>query len=1081
MPAENETVFRISTPGANEAIAVFEKLAEARARAAGAGGGDAFGSYGGGSVAASPAPFGGAPPAPGTLGSTYQAGGAQGIQEGLAQGMNGGGGQGGYSSYASITINANHVVIYASSMATVSPLAAPNYAGGQASQPPSGTLAMAPTPFGTAPNPTQGAPAAPGTGSPALNQGTVPPWGGGSQWANILGSAIQSPSVGGAFQTVVGGAMEMMPYLGTAFLVNQFAQQVVGANFAKETPRYQTETGLAVNRASGMYMTPSQQSDMLRLSDYRGQTAYERDWADFWGHLTFGWSKLGYETGTGRERDRIASIREANIGKNVAYERWSAVSGDPIERFTDLPDRLKIELERDKSRQKRFTPGSKMWGWLQTDIIDLEAKIRQNPDKLGEFYPEDFELGMAGMRYGDGGLAVAKSMWDDLNRTARINKDPAGTTRYEQSILGFGGSRIGYGYLPQIMSGHADLAQMEQDMIRAAAAQGDLDVLQQGRMTRPNANWSGAFNTARQSILNQFEGRMSGLGIDTNRANVALLGVTGFSSSMRAGLMRQADTDHLNLTRSLESQLRLAEAAGDKERAAELRAQVFQSRVSREQNLLGADSLEYQGRLSTLGSERIGVATAMQSAMFGSDPNAVAASYSADLSLASAEGGVYERMSRNPRLSPEDRLHYAALAGQKSTEVSFGIPRAAGQYAQGMEMGRIGLASSQVSGMRAWAGFYGSPEDAYRASMGEAGILDRQAGVLRGDLHGAYGPRTQQERLEIEKRLTDVMREHAMAVEGASRSYYGAQTALSSMTQSITGAVASNAFKIGVGGSGAAGFLGGSLDAAQGTLGAARQELANLEQSVRAAGGNPDRNDAVLAARQRVAQAEGGVINAGLSYASAPMSASMREEQAQAQFSVGVLGRFPGTYGSVRAGLMKQMGIYEHEAGEVDQLEKSLIAKKGSLTDEEKYQFNQRRRSLAMEQAGVFEQLSYGWESRLQSQMLGAPGSMAFINPALSFRAAIGAGVRNPHMGATGEDMPMFLRQAMLASSIAGSTGTPQGFGVTALTGARIVLDVPLPGGGRHSIPARIVENSNEVGTPGAQVEMFRRMPGLSQ
>ena len=216
-----------------------------------------------------------------------------------------------------------------------------------------------------------------------------------------------------------------------------------------------------------------------------------------------------------------------------------------------------------------------------------------------------------------------------------------------------------------------------------------------------------------------------------------------------------------------------------------------------------------------------------------------------------------------------------------------------------------------------------------------------------------------------------------------------------------------------------------------------------------------------------------------------PFSLGLRREENQTRFAIQALSAFPGQYGSIRNLLGKQMQGQEHQAHEIEARRNAHRAQYGGkLPDHLEFAYEQQLQQVALEQAGTFQQLSYGWESRLTSQMLGTPGSMAFLSPSMSFAAAIGNGVVNPHMGATQEQVPMFLRQASLISSLAGATGTAEGFGVTAMTGANsklfegmeITLRVPMPGGGMETIPASMtVKGSNQDTSPAATLEQIGR------
>jgi hypothetical protein len=113
----------------------------------------------------------------------------------------------------------------------------------------------------------------------------------------------------------------------------------------------------------------------------------------------------------------------------------------------------------------------------------------------------------------------------------------------------------------------------------------------------------------------------------------------------------------------------------------------------------------------------------------------------------------------------------------------------------------------------------------------------------------------------------------------------------------------------------------------------------------------------------------------------------------------------------------------------------------GALTPAAALQYQERLQQLGVQQAGAYQQLSYGWENRLMSTMIGSPGSFNLNGRGFALRdAVLFGGAVNPHFGSNRSNLPFFLQLAGLGnipSHFPGTTGPfdAPGFGVYGMPG----------------------------------------------
>ncbi len=163
-----------------------------------------------------------------------------------------------------------------------------------------------------------------------------------------------------------------------------------------------------------------------------------------------------------------------------------------------------------------------------------------------------------------------------------------------------------------------------------------------------------------------------------------------------------------------------------------------------------------------------------------------------------------------------------------------------------------------------------------------------------------------------------------------------------------------------------------------------------------------------------VTQARLGVAQSRTNLANVTIPVEMRERRSQSAYELQVLQNVPGAYGNIR---QVQQNRIQEIAEEMGLLEARLRDEGDNMTPEGRFQLRERIRGLGMEQAGAFQQLSFGWESRLTSQAVNAGGNFGFVaNVLASPMRAVMSGIANPHYGATPGTHLDYMRWAGLVS-----------------------------------------------------------------
>lgn len=395
------------------------------------------------------------------------------------------------------------------------------------------------------------------------------------------------------------------------------------------------------------------------------------------------------------------------------------------------------------------------------------------------------------------------------------------------------------------------------------------------------------------------------------------------------------------------------------------------------------------------------------------------------------------------------------------------VKRRPGDYLYSLGGAYTGLYGAQAGAAETRARLFGGPAEMYMAGLGQVGVLGREIGRTQGRLAGQYGVLSEQERVETQRQLVDLQRQYAEALQSTIRGFYAMNTQLSQTTAGIAGAREQRGVMLGVGGLPALGLAQSSYETLAAVARNRRQEANAIAREIKKTGRDPMQNQGYLDALLGAEQAETQATGAYLDRSNVPFSVGTRARMSALTYQADILQTVPGAAGSLRGTQLQILQGLQGQYAEVQQREQEQRRLNGGqLTAEEAYRFQEQRQALGRQAAGAYAQLSYGWESRLMSQVVNAPGSFSFVAPMASYRAAVGAGVVNPLFGANKNQVPFWLREAGLWGGLAGSTGTPEGAAITALTGAQYTMRAPAGGGAEAALPPGVLNPPSGGATP---------------
>lgn len=394
------------------------------------------------------------------------------------------------------------------------------------------------------------------------------------------------------------------------------------------------------------------------------------------------------------------------------------------------------------------------------------------------------------------------------------------------------------------------------------------------------------------------------------------------------------------------------------------------------------------------------------------------------------------------------------LYGVASGDIQPGVRDALAQQYEQMEVQRIGMqqrlgqmtygmSGPDIARNMGWASYGRSQFEMF----GDVGALQRgasremaglQMGINREDTLRRTTPMSpEQQAASIERsiqmfeRLSQVTERTVISVQNFEQSVAGTGASLS------RGEFQRTAIR----GEGGQAYVGAGLDylSKQGNqLGVMQGQLGDYVALMRSRGKSEEdiqRSPRYRELQERINDTETNMTETAQNLVRGPASVGIRREENQLSYQLDVLSQLPGTYGAMRGTMVRSMQALNREAEERAGI-RSRLMEQGIWNEGMQADYEQTQQGIGRRQAGLFGQLTYGWQSMLQSEAINAPsGRMSIAMPSMSYMAAVSRGVRNPLMGSNENDLPFFLRQGLGLGSMAGATNTPDAAATTAITG----------------------------------------------
>lgn len=937
------------------------------------------------------------------------------------------------------------------------PLGGSNGGGGNASAPsPSNALGggqgggNAGIPGGGVPTSTPGG----SGGTPAAQGGkggTIPPAGGnpyaaggfnpfssGGGVAGLMPQIMANPTIGGVSHALL-GSMPAGPsaLYGGLLEAVKYGVDVYGAS---TQPRFQTDLSLLAQAGSGSYVNPLLADAQRRAADTRGDAAGIRAAMSPLNFLTLGAANAVWDVTGGRDLEQKAALQQAAGQDDLIRQRMSAVTGASIPKNADVTalqdrrDQAILKLRGDTSRRGASNPNYA----ADTAAIDsLNKQIAAAKAGLGNtaLDSNSLKLQIAASAFGpDASNAMLGAAFIKKNTDGRFDAD---------AVTASGGTLMQYA----LRAGNSDLAKPITDgrgidtdihsVVRRMIGQGDLsDLLGIQSLVKNAGEFKAAMTQAfAQTQLLQTTIPIAQAATALTQANITYDQASGTGyRGISADYHVEAASVGAQITlerQALAAMTSPLDIANEKAKIRGLEAQ--QKGLSQQ----GAMTI-FQGRGTENSAYTASTSNRMYSAMYGGTQADVDAAYGLESKAGMRDYRLLLDESKSQFISPEQREVYRAQATQAKLESTIGKDRERSSYDYGITQGKVGVGSATADAAMTHAQLFGSPDDVYKAALGEAQVTQRRLDAVQGRLSDPTAHLTQNERLDLQRESIDLQRQYNQQLAEAPRQLAQMNIALAQTTQGMiqtAGNMAMGALHIG--GTQAIGYVGANIGAAQGTLSAAQAAVAVLDKQ-----GVAKDSLQYQQALAGVTQAKAGLLGGELSYASIGPSLDVQNKLADSSFQLSIMQKAMVPFGNMRGALGDQMDAEGQELRDLNKQkaasEKSLRAQYSGkdLTDAlaaNDLNFKQQRYSVQSQMADTQSALSQNWMSRLISQTYHAPERMGFIASQFTRSEAsrfledsqLGGAFGFQHAGA--RDDVQFKYPRLMSTNI-GQINRPEGF-----------------------------------------------------
>jgi hypothetical protein len=809
-------------------------------------------------------------------------------------------------------------------------------------------------------------------------------------WSKFVQSVASNPSLGGIMQA---GLSHMpvgaMATLGLAAEASSIASHYA---YAAQRPGYDNETYLMAQRAAGQYVNPAVAAAQSAAADIRGQMAGQRAvLAPFAalplvGGLISTVGEMGFDAYGMKFKGFQEQEREATL---------AAAKG--------TMDQQKLFLSRVANISSKDMPNEADYMALQTAGARAFMPFGSGAATAGARFGKEGSLSGAAAAFGMesvagvasyvGGMAARPEM---AGLRGSLSHFTDGNGRPDQNTLMF-------------------LGQM-------AALQGDLGGVS---AVRPALNKNQA--DALAGVASTALGRQREMELSQLRYSIGTQTGAGYQS-LGGTLRGQQDT--------LGAMLKDAVAAQSSAPAA-LRPDMDRMVLQLQQQIAALPrqiaSIEYGQRGQMIGADTSLVSTQFQRTLYsGGGADELSRGYDKRSGQARRQANLYrEQAKRTDIYNPAEIEGFKAQAEQSEFEATVGIAREKSQTLYGLDVAGAGVTGARAGAAMTQARLFGGPGETAAAVGQQIQSTTEQLRAIEGLL--SRGNLTREEQLRYQGQQIGLQAQLVSLSAEQVRGQVRQELGVAQGNLSIAGTQMGTQFAQGVGGVAGVGLAIGVTGRAQESMRRAQAVVDTLKRQ-----GVSEDNQEMINARQGVAQAQQTLVSNEIGEAHAPFSMGLTRALSGSRYAADVLQSVPGSYGNLRGALQQQVGTLEKMGTEKHAQYAEVIKQYGGEQNVPEYVkagFQEEFQNLGRQQAGAYSQLSYGWESRMISNVMGGSSNMNMIANRFSYRDAIGNGVVNPHFGGTSDQRPMFARYADEVLSIAGSTGTPQGFGVTALSG----------------------------------------------
>lgn len=807
---------------------------------------------------------------------------------------------------------------------------------------------------------------------------------------------------------------------GGAAMVGYAAEQAGSAYISATQPRYDAETALMVAKAQGDYIPEITREGMRKVGDVKG----------LYNALQFTEDMVGLpkpaKDWLNRDVERGIDVLQANY--TLAQKRVHTLAP------------LGLNADAGSDETFGFRSGLSHLG-LPFGTSAGRAGLRHDFGNLGDKYTSEDILALPGMISGFG----QSPAYSGLRKNLMGGEDPLSTNNVNAAL--------------DILAEQGNLAG-----IAKAAPYASPERLKAARER------AGTFLGIQEqtSIIGAHE--------QTAAANVQTLGVTGAGykqivSGMESqrGLIRQQIA-------VLQQQLQLTTTPAIREG---LQAQI-DTLHGQEAGYPSAEAgVEYGQRNLALGARTSGAQTGFDRMLYaGGDEHTLAGGFKSRRSAMEHQVGLLREQARRSDIySSAERESMSAQANQLEFQATTGIAREQASTSMQIAQGRADITGAHASAAMTNATLFGGSQEVRDAGREQVNSLKESLKAIEdriraGNLSLTELQNLQKQGIHLQEQLVQVQTQVARQAAQQDVDVARGQMGIAQQQQG-------RAALLGQGGMAGFDVASGIVDKAGGVLSTAQAKVDLLKSQ-----GVADNNPEMVAAQAQLEGAKTGQSQSILGLGQVQQPLALTQAEKRGEFQLGMLSRTYASYGNIRGTIGGLMGNVGKELQNINQMEQKA-EKEGRFNGPEgeklRAEFEDRKMEAGNRAIGYQQQLENGWQDRLISSVVNAPGSFGYAASAFTRHEAAGfMGAMSPAFGFTNtHDRDNFMfRGPRIANSLIGNITRPEGFAETAMSGH---VDRGGHGGGFFGVPSGTVSAPGHATPKGQESYIFNPKTGKTE